>query len=83
MAKLIVYADWDDKARVWVATSDDVLGLAIEAPTLDRLAERLRVVVPELLEANGQIPPHGDDVEDIEVPFSLIAHQHATLHLAG
>lgn len=43
----------DDEAGVWVVTSDDVPGLAIEAPSLDGLFQRLSVVVPELLEANA------------------------------
>jgi predicted RNase H-like HicB family nuclease len=38
---------------VWVATSDDVPGLATGADTLDALVDKLKVVIPELLEANG------------------------------
>jgi hypothetical protein len=38
---IIVRADWDDAAGVWVATSTDIDGLATEAPTLEAL--RLRV----------------------------------------
>lgn len=47
-----VQADWDHEAGVWVATSDDVPGLATEAPTIEALAEKLRIMIPELLEAN-------------------------------
>ena len=32
---LFVRAEWDEEARVWVATSDDVPGLATEALTMD------------------------------------------------
>lgn len=55
-AQPIVYtvtADWDGEAMVWVATSDDVPGLATEAQTFEALAEKLRAMVPELLELNG------------------------------
>lgn len=52
-SSLRVAAAWDDEAGVWVATSDDVPGLATEAETLDRLVEKLKSMVPELLEANG------------------------------
>ncbi len=45
-------AFWDDEAEVWVATSDDVPGLATEAETLELLAQKLRVMVPELLQLN-------------------------------
>ena len=47
-----IHADWDPEAEVWVATSDDVAGLATEAPTVEVLAEKLRIMIPELLEAN-------------------------------
>lgn len=50
---LLVNAVWDDEAQVWVATSDDVPGLATEAETWEALMAKLRILVPELLEANG------------------------------
>ena len=43
-----VHADWDPEAGVWVATSDDVPGLATEAATLEALTEKLRTLVPRL-----------------------------------
>ncbi|HYD50264.1 MAG TPA: DUF1902 domain-containing protein [Terriglobales bacterium] len=48
-----VKAEWDDDANVWVATSDDVPGLATEAPSLEHLLTKLRAMVPEMLELNG------------------------------
>lgn len=48
-----IQARWDNDAQVWVATSDDVPGLATEGETLLALHEKLEVMVPELLEANG------------------------------
>ena len=50
---LVVHATWDDEANVWVATSDDVPGLATEAPNQVELVKKLKVMVPELLDANG------------------------------
>ena len=47
-----VQADWDHETGVWVATSDDVPGLATEATTIEALAEKLQTMIPELLEAN-------------------------------
>jgi predicted RNase H-like HicB family nuclease len=32
-----VHAEWDDKAQVWTASSDDVPGLATEADTTESL----------------------------------------------
>ena len=40
---------WDDEARVWIATSDDVPGLVLEHGSFDVLLERVRLAVPELL----------------------------------
>ena len=42
-----VDAIWDSEAGVWVATSDDVSGLATEAETIEALSEKLRLIVPE------------------------------------
>jgi predicted RNase H-like HicB family nuclease len=48
-----VEAYWDPDAGVWVATSVDIPGLATEAETIEDLTHRLRTMIPELLEANG------------------------------
>lgn len=45
---------WDAEAHVWVAESDDVPGLVAEAESIEALAEKLDVLIPELLEANGR-----------------------------
>jgi predicted RNase H-like HicB family nuclease len=50
---LLVRADWDPDAKVWVADSDDVPGLATEAETVERLMAKLGLMIPELLEVNG------------------------------
>jgi predicted RNase H-like HicB family nuclease len=49
----VVRADWDAEAKVWVAYSDDIPGLATGADTLEDLVEKLKVVVPELLDENA------------------------------
>lgn len=43
---------WDDEAKVWVATSEDVPGLVLESGSFDALIERVQNAVPELLELN-------------------------------
>jgi predicted RNase H-like HicB family nuclease len=53
----VVRAEWDDEAEVWVATSDEVPGLVTGADTLEELIQKLRVMVPEMLEANGVLSP--------------------------
>jgi predicted RNase H-like HicB family nuclease len=68
----VVRADWDAEANVWVAYSDDVPGLATGADTLEGLVEKLRVVVPELLEENGLLPAPS---ENDDIPFVLLAQR--------
>ncbi|MFN0168361.1 MAG: DUF1902 domain-containing protein [Bryobacteraceae bacterium] len=48
-----VLARWDSEAGVWVAESDDIPGLVAEADSPNSLAQKLRTLVPELLELNG------------------------------
>jgi predicted RNase H-like HicB family nuclease len=67
-----VHCAWDAEAEVWVANSDDVPGLATGADTLDDLVQKLKVVIPELLEANGLLS--ADEPGDI--PFAIIAERH-------
>lgn len=53
MKPFFIRAEWDEEASVWVATSDDVPGLATESATLEALVQKLKIMVPELLDANG------------------------------
>jgi len=74
-----VDASWDPEAEVWVATSEDVPGLATEAPSLEQLREKLRTIVPELLAANQVIP-----AQDLEsVSFDLTSHRQERVRLAS
>lgn len=50
-----IKAMWDAEAGVWVASSDEVSGLCTEAETMELLIEKLKVIVPELLQANGLV----------------------------
>jgi hypothetical protein len=43
---LIVHATWDEEASVWVATSDDVPGLATEADNMEALIAKLKSMIP-------------------------------------
>ncbi len=48
-------AFWDTDAAVWVATSDNVPGLATEAKTIEALSQKLRTMIPDLLFANKAV----------------------------
>jgi predicted RNase H-like HicB family nuclease len=65
-----VTAEWDDDARVWVASSEDVPGLATGADTFEDLVEKLKIVIPELLVENGLLPIGTDSV-----PFEIKAER--------
>ena len=73
---LFIRAEWDAEAEVWVATSDDVPGLATEADTIEALSSKLEIMVPELLDANGY--PDGP-----EVSFELLARKFSVAHRAA
>lgn len=50
---------WDSEAAVWIATSDNIIGLVLELGSVDALIERIRYAVPKLLELNHQQPATG------------------------
>jgi predicted RNase H-like HicB family nuclease len=58
---LIVTADWDSEAGVWVATSRDLRGLVTEAESIEALRAKLPGMVRDLLE----------EYEIAEVPVSI------------
>jgi hypothetical protein len=62
-----------------VALSDEVPGLATEAATLEALTEKLRTLIPELLEANHL--EIGDPAG--EISFELVGHRRERLRLAS
>lgn len=63
---LFVRVERDEEAKVWVATSDDVPGFATEEDTMVDLIDKLTVLIPELLVANGMSG-------DFDVPFEVLA----------
>jgi len=70
MAPYNVRAEWDGEAEVWVASSDDVPGLATGADSFEELIEKLKIIIPELLEENGLLT-----TSTAEVCFSVIAER--------
>jgi len=74
---ITVSAIWDPDAEVWVATSDDVPGLATEAPTMEALRAKIEAMIPELLELN-----RGLDEHDRVVPLTMKYEEHCMLRIA-
>ena len=61
---IIVRASWDEEAAVWVASSQDIDGLAVEAKTVEQLEKKVLAAISDLIELNGvesdlpEIPVH-------------------------
>jgi hypothetical protein len=51
--RAVIRVFWDSDASVWVATSDDVPGLVVEASSFDDVVKEVRELAPEMLVLNG------------------------------
>jgi predicted RNase H-like HicB family nuclease len=51
---IVVTADWDPEARVWVATTRDLRGLVTEAETIEELRAKLPGMIFDMLEEAGE-----------------------------
>jgi hypothetical protein len=58
-----VEVTWDAEAAVWVADSDEIPGLAAEAPDDKSLWEKLEILIPELLTLNEVRLKPSQDIE--------------------
>ena len=71
---IIVRASWDDEAGVWVASSTDIDGLAIEAATIEALEPKVLAALGDLIELNGidsdlpEIPVHIMTEQLVRIP---------------
>ena len=70
-SSIIVRAEWDDDARVWVASSGDISGLSVEAATIEALEPKVLAAIEDLLELNG------DAFDLAEIPVHFLA-QHVS-----
>lgn len=70
---IAIDARCDGEASVWIATSNDVAGLVVEADTWPAMIEEVRLVLPELLELSCE------PSDDLSLTFRAEEH----LALAG
>ncbi len=68
MNSIIVKAEWDPEAAVWVAYSDDVPGLAAESPSLEALRPKVLDMIADLIELNDL------DFNSKDIPVHIVAH---------
>lgn len=79
---ITVKAEWDNEAKVFVATSDDVPGLATEASDLNLLQEKLEVMIPELIELNYHLLEREDAIDsDDEVRMNVVTERTSTIRM--
>ena len=50
---IVIHADWDPEALVWVATTRDIRGLVTESDTLEGLRAKVPGMIIDLLEESG------------------------------
>lgn len=72
--KFLVVAQWDEEAKMWVATSDDIPGLVTEASNIDDLIKRVIAVSPELIEDNLNGDKGVNDLLEVCVQSSFSLH---------
>ena len=76
---ITVTADWDAEAGVWVAMSDDVPGLVLEAASMDDLVPELELVIPQLMRANGEWPSGVEQTLD----YAVVARIERSMQVAA
>jgi len=62
---IVIHADWDPEAAVWVAMTNDLRGLVTEAETIEALRAKLPGMILDLLEENG--------VSDLPASIEIVA----------
>jgi len=70
----IIRAEWDHDASIWSATSDDVLGLATEADSIEVLFNKLSSMIPELMVFNKL-------TDQPEIVYEVLARKSSVAHL--
>jgi predicted RNase H-like HicB family nuclease len=70
MQEYTVLLNWDNDAYVWLVSSDDVPGLALESGSLDALMERVKYAIPDLL-----------DLKDMDIKINFKAERLAEVHV--
>jgi hypothetical protein len=68
---IIIKARWDNDAGVWIATSEDVHGLVVEADSWPDMIREVHLILPDLLELLGHEPQ--------ALSLTFIAEEHLDL----
>lgn len=72
---LEVHAEWDAEASVWIATSEDIPGLCVQADSFEDLVDIVTALTPDLLLEN-QV------VTSAIIPLHIVAERTAIIRAA-
>ena len=75
MKEITVQAEWHQAEKIWIATSEDIWGLAAQAPDLDTLKSKVLPMIEDLIELNHV------DVQGTDIPVHFVAKSTKTLRL--
>jgi predicted RNase H-like HicB family nuclease len=50
---IVIRADWDPEAEVWVAESPDLPALVTEAESIEELRAKLKVILPDIIDVDA------------------------------
>jgi predicted RNase H-like HicB family nuclease len=62
---IVIHADWDPDAAIWVATTQDLKGLVTEAESIEALRAKLPGMILDLLEEY--------EISDLPASIEIIA----------
>ena len=66
---------WDNDAAVWIATSNELPSLTLEAGSCDALIERVKYALPELLEI--------DNIKTDYCDLNFVSERHDRVLISG
>ena len=75
MKEITVQAEWHQDDKIWVATSEDIWGLAAQAPDLETLKSKVLPMIEDLIELNHV------DVQGTDILVHFVAKSTKTLRL--
>jgi predicted RNase H-like HicB family nuclease len=78
--RIVVFAEWDAEAGVYVAQSEDVPGLITEAVTVSDLEQKLKIIIPELMELNDPVAPGPGQFEEIPMVINVQVTSKVRVH---
>lgn len=77
---IFVRCSWDDEAGVWYVAESSIEGLAADAESIDELVHKIKLMITDLLEDQGEHSGTSDDGAG-SVPFELLVNGSSQGHV--